>query len=86
MSGEGTLAARPDGLGPSELTPEAAAEREACLRAMRDVHARLDALPRGFAEEADLPEEIDADAFRLELTRLDEAIESVRLGLHRVGE
>lgn len=58
------------------------AERQACLALLNEVHGRLiDLLPDDPESNAPIPR----DAFALELRRIDEAWESMRLGLHRLG-
>lgn len=72
----------------TEMTREAKpdsdvlAERGACLSLMEALRARLGQLSH---DEQDGVDVVFLDAFALELRRLDEAIASVRLGLHRLN-
>ena len=88
MSGEGVLPAAPGIDAPGNAaaeSPETLAERAACLVLMRGALARLGALqdPRGDDDDDDELPPVDPDGFHLELARLEEAIRSVELGLHR---
>ena len=87
MSGEGLIADRPEGFADfGDCTADVLAEREACLAAFRPLRDRLHALASRADHDGDEPASVDAEAFALELRRTDELFESVRLGLHRVGE
>lgn len=84
MSGDPLLAERPASMGKQD--EPVLAERDACLQvlgALRDRFAALDTLSDDDGDEAAT---IDLEAFRVELRRADEAVESMRQGLHRVGE
>lgn len=87
MSGEGILRDARD-MMPPESGANDAIERERAIwvMAMQRVHFRFAQLVQRYAEEDDLPDQVDADAFGLELRRFEEAIESGRIGLHDVGE
>ena len=62
------------------MSPEVLSERAACLAVFDKIAKRLQAIE---IDDQDGCALVCGDAFRLELRRIDAAIEGVRQGLHR---